>query len=136
MSFEVEGNLYRKFDTEQKTDSFRAREFVLQIEGQYPQLIKFQLTQDRCDLIDAYDEGNQLKVHFDLRGREWNDKYFTNLNAWRVEAAEQGAAAAAPVQQSSGGGSSAGGPAPAPPMTEVPAGAGQPNIDFDDDIPF
>ncbi len=136
MSFEVEGNLYRKFDTEQKTDSFRAREFVLQIEGQYPQLIKFQLTQDRCDLIDAYDEGNQLKVHFDLRGREWNDKYFTNLNAWRVEAAEQGAAAAAPAQQSSGGGSSAGGPAPAPPMTEVPAGAGQPNIDFDDDIPF
>jgi hypothetical protein len=136
VSFEVEGNLYRKFDTEQKTDSFRAREFVLQIEGQYPQLIKFQLTQDRCDLIDAYDEGNQLKVHFDLRGREWNDKYFTNLNAWRVEAAEQGAAAAAPAQQSSGGGSSAGGPAPAPPMTEVPAGAGQPNIDFDDDIPF
>ena len=136
MSFEVEGNLYRKFDTEQKTDSFRAREFVLQIEGQYPQLIKFQLTQDRCDLIDAYDEGNHLKVHFDLRGREWNDKYFTNLNAWRVEAAEQGAAAAAPVQQSCGGGSSAGGPAPAPPMTEVPAGAGQPNIDFDDDIPF
>lgn len=134
MSFEVEGNLYRKFDTEQKTDSFRAREFVLQIEGQYPQLIKFQLTQDRCDLIDAYDEGNQLKVHFDLRGREWNDKYFTNLNAWRVEAAEQGAGAAAPAQQ--GSGSSAGGPAPAPPMTEVPAGAGQPNIDFDDDIPF
>ena len=60
MSFEVEGKLHRKFDTEQKTDSFRAREFVLEIEGQYPQMVKFQLTQDRCDLIDAYDEGLSL----------------------------------------------------------------------------
>lgn len=135
MSFEVDGKLYRKFDTEQKTDSFRAREFVLEIEGQYPQLIKFQLTQDRCDLIDAYDEGNQLKVHFDLRGREWNDKYFTNLNAWRVEAASEDASAPAPAQKTRAA-APGGGPAPAPPMTEVPAGAGQPNIDFDDDIPF
>jgi len=63
VSFEVEGKLHRKFDTEQKTDSFRAREFVLEIEGQYPQMVKFQLTQDRCDLIDAYDEGNQLKAN-------------------------------------------------------------------------
>jgi hypothetical protein len=135
VSFEVDGKLYRKFDTEQKTDSFRAREFVLEIEGQYPQLIKFQLTQDRCDLIDAYDEGNQLKVHFDLRGREWNDKYFTNLNAWRVEAASEDASAPAPAQKTRAA-APGGGPAPAPPMTEVPAGAGQPNIDFDDDIPF
>jgi len=122
VSFEVDGKLYRKFDTEQKTDSFRAREFVLEIEGQYPQLIKFQLTQDRCDLIDAYDEGNQLKVHFDLRGREWNDKYFTNLNAWRVEAASEDASAPAPAQKTRAA-APGGGPAPAPPMTEVPAGA-------------
>lgn len=140
MSFEVEGKLHRKFDTEQKTDSFRAREFVLEIEGQYPQMVKFQLTQDRCDLIDAYDEGSQLMVHFDLRGREWNDKYFTNLNAWRVEAAQDGASAPPAAQKKAGAGAQGatppGGPAPAPPMTEVPAGAGQPNIDFDDDIPF
>jgi len=132
VSFEVEGKLHRKFDTEQKTDSFRAREFVLEIEGQYPQLVKFQLTQDRCDLIDAYDDGNQLKVHFDLRGREWNDKFFTNLNAWRIEPAQEGAS----VEGKQPAAGATGGPAPAPPMTEVPAGAGQPNIDFDDDIPF
>ncbi len=112
---------------------------MLEIEGQYPQLVKFQLTQDRCDLIDAYDEGSQLMVHFDLRGREWNDKYFTNLNAWRVEAAQEGASAPPAAQKASaaaGSTAAVGGPAPAPPMTEVPAGAGQPNIDFDDDIPF
>jgi len=89
MSFEIEGKLYKKFDTESKTASFQAREFVILIsEDNYPQHIKFQLTQDRCALIDDFEEGKTIKVHFDLRGREWNDKYFTNLNAWRIEKGE------------------------------------------------
>ena len=89
MSFEVDGKLHKKFDTEQKTDSFRAREFVIEIQsGNYPQFIKFQLTQDRCDLLDAHQEGSMLKVYFDLRGREWNEKYFINLNAWRIDSKE------------------------------------------------
>ena len=81
--------MHKKFETEQKTESFQAREFVLLLEdSQYPQHIKFQLTQDRCGLLDPYNEGDQLKVYFDLRGREWNGKYFTNLNAWKLEAAQ------------------------------------------------
>jgi hypothetical protein len=87
MSFEVEGKLYKKFDTENKTASFQAREFVIETEGTYPQYVKFQLTQDRCGAIEEYNEGENIKVHFDLRGREWNGKYFTNLNAWRIERA-------------------------------------------------
>jgi hypothetical protein len=85
MAFETEGILYKVFETENKTASFQAREFVIKHEGDYPQLIKFQLTQDRCDLIQKYETGQKIKVHFDLRGREWNDKFFTNLNAWRIE---------------------------------------------------
>jgi len=90
MSFEVEGRLHKKFDTENKTDTFQVRDFVIEINsGNYPQFIKFQLTQDRCAIVDPFDEGDHLNVHFDLRGREWNEKYFTNLNAWRVEKAEK-----------------------------------------------
>lgn len=86
MAFEVEGKLYRKFDTEQKSASFQAREFVLEVpDGNYPQLIKFQLVQDRCNLLDVFSEGDFLKVSFDLRGREWNGKYLTNLNAWKLD---------------------------------------------------
>lgn len=93
-SFEIEGKLLRKYDTENKSQSFQAREFVLEIpDGNYPQFIKFQLTQDRCAAIDAHQEGEQVKVHFDLRGREWQGKYFTNLNAWRIEKAAASAAA-------------------------------------------
>jgi single-strand DNA-binding protein len=102
MSYEAEGRLVKKFDTENKTSTFQAREFVIEVvSGNYPQFVKFQLTQDRCALVDPFDEGDQIKVHFDLRGREWNDKYFTNLNAWRIEQA--GAAEAAPANSKEDG---------------------------------
>ncbi len=88
MAFEVEGKLHRLFPTEQKSTSFMAREFVLEIpDGNYPQLVKFQAVQDRCASLDSFREGERIKVSFDLRGREWNGKYFTNLNAWRVDKA-------------------------------------------------
>lgn len=84
-SFGIQGKLRKVFPAENKSGSFQAREFVIEVEsGQYSQLIKFQLTQERCDLIDSYSEGEEIQVHFDLRGREWDGKYFTNLNAWRL----------------------------------------------------
>ncbi len=90
MAFEVEGKLYKKFDTTQVTDSFKKREFVLEIEdGAYPQVIKFQLVQGNCDKLDPYNEGDQVKVTFNLRGREYSKdgrtSYFTNLDAWRLD---------------------------------------------------
>lgn len=86
MSFEIEGKLHKKYDTEKKSGTFQAREFVLLVEdGQYPNYIKFQLVQDRVTILDGIEEGATIKVHFDLRGREWQGKYFTNLQAWRIE---------------------------------------------------
>lgn len=88
MSFEVEGRLHRVFPTESRSEKFQTREFVLEVaDGNYPQLIKFQAVQDRCSMLDRFNEGDQVKVSFDLRGREWNGKYLTNLNAWRMEGA-------------------------------------------------
>jgi hypothetical protein len=88
MSFEIEGKLHRKFEVENKTATFQTREFVLEVNtNNYMQYIKFQLTQDRCGVIDPFNQGDRVKVHFDLRGREWNEKYFTNLNAWKIEKA-------------------------------------------------
>ena len=116
MSFEIEGDIVKIFDTEKKTDTFQAREFVIKTEGQYPQFIKFQLTQDRCDIVDKYNVDQRVKVSFDLRGREWNEKYFTNLNAWRIDQAQaateavtenaDGSAPFQPIEQASGTGES------------------------------
>ena len=105
MSFEISGKLIRKYPTESKSDKFQAREFVIEIpSGQYPEFIKFQLTQERCSLLDSYNEGDEIKAHFDLKGREWQGKYFTNLNCWRIEQstgteAGNGSTTAAPTAQ-------------------------------------
>lgn len=89
-TFEIIGKLHKKFDTEQKTASFSAREFVIELnENNYVNYVKFQLTQDRCNLIDSVEEQEEIAVNFDLRGREWQGKYFTNLNAWRVRKLDQ-----------------------------------------------
>jgi hypothetical protein len=96
----VEGRLLKKFETEQVSATFKKREFVIETEGQYPQPVKFDLTQDRCVILDNYQEGQRVKVSFNLRGREWNGKYFTDLNAWRLELAG-GAAQPAAVKPAS-----------------------------------
>ncbi|RMG82567.1 MAG: DUF3127 domain-containing protein [Bacteroidetes bacterium] len=120
MAFEIEGRLHKKFDTENKTDTFQAREFVIEIkDGNYPQFIKFQLTQDRCGAIDPFNEGDTIKVHFDLRGREWNGRYFTNLNAWRIE----------PVNATQST------PPPAAPG-DFPSVEDEPALPSSDDLPF
>ena len=120
-SFTQSGILIKVYDAETK-GNFKTREFVIQIEnGQYPQFAKFQLTQDRCDLIEPYIDGTCIKVHFDLRGREWQGKYFTNLNAWRIESEEAAIPAPTNTVQS----------APAPVQPEP--GTVQPEAD---DLPF
>ena len=126
MSFEIEGTLHKKYDTEKKSERFQAREFVLLVEdGSYPQYIKFQLTQDRCNVIDDAEEGQMIKVHFDLRGREWNGKYFTNLNAWRIEQPSLGGNSG--NSGSSGGDSSDG---------SFPSASDEPQMEMNDELPF
>ncbi len=129
MGYKAEGKVVKIFDAEQKSASFQAREFVIEVaDGQYPQMVKFQLVQDKCALVDDYSEGDNIEVEFDLRGREWNGKYFTNLQAWRINRAGEGGG------ESQGGG----GQQYQPSKSAAPAAAATTSgsNDFDDDIPF
>jgi len=125
MAYQAEGVLHKVFDTEQKSDKFRTREFILEIsESQYPQLIKFQLTQDKCEIIDDYSAGDVLTIHFDLRGREWNERFFTNLQCWKIETASgTSSESESPVDR-------------APSPTKQPTANAQQNAFDDEDIPF
>ncbi|MBS1560575.1 MAG: DUF3127 domain-containing protein [Bacteroidetes bacterium] len=122
-SYEAVGTLHVVMDTQQVKDTFRKRDFVLEMQdGNYPQHIKFQVTQDRCQLLDTFKVGQQVKVLFNLRGRPFQSKtgetvYFTNLEAWRIEPAQAGTGPAQDYSQ-------------IPPAASGPATA-----DFDD-VPF
>ena len=127
MALDIIGKLHKIFDVEQKTESFKAREFVIETSGEYPQFVKFQATQERCAMVDTFKEGDMIKVHFDLRGREWQGKYFTNINAWKIEAAS-GASESSPAQEYS-----------APQASQAVSSPSTQNIDARedlDDLPF
>lgn len=81
---------------QQSFDSgFTKREFVVTTEDdRYPQEIKFECVKDKVSLLDNVQSGHRVKVTFDLRGNEYNDRYYVNLTAWRVESAGDSGGAA------------------------------------------
>jgi hypothetical protein len=108
------------------TNGFRKRELVVTTEEQYPQHIMIEFVQDKTDLLNSYQVGQNVKVSINLRGREWlnpqgETKYFNSIQGWRVENVD---AAAAGTDM--------------PPMP--PADAFEPATDFKeedhDDLPF
>jgi len=78
---------------------FTKREFVIKTtdDGEYPQDIKFELVKDKTALVDKYKLGDKVTVHFNVRGREYNEKYYVNLVAWRLEGPETAVAQQAPA---------------------------------------
>jgi len=93
---EVVGQLKLKYDTQKVSDKFQKRDFVLatDLSTPYPQYVSFQVTQDKCTILDSFNQGDEIRVQFNLRGREWNGpqgiKYFNTLEAWRIERAAGG----------------------------------------------
>lgn len=94
MGYELTGKLIVKFDTAQRTETFKVREFVVEkteeINGKaISNYIKFQCVQDRTNIIDRVNTGDEIKVYFNIKGTKWDKDgriaFFTNLDAWRVE---------------------------------------------------
>ncbi len=86
MALELTGKLIAKFEEQQISEKFKKREFVIETsENNFTEQIKFELVQDRTDIIDPYKIGDDIKISFNLKGRKWNDKYFVNVQAWRIE---------------------------------------------------
>ena len=87
---QVAGKLVVINPTQVVSEKFSKRTFVVETADQYPQQIEFQLTQDKCDYLDAYKVGEQVNVSINIRGRAWNNpqgetKYFNTLEAWKIE---------------------------------------------------
>ena len=129
-SFEVQGVIHSVEETKTfGNNGFTKREFVVKLSGEgenadYPNYVALELIKDKCALMDQYQIGDEVNVHFNLGGRLWNspgkpEKCFTSLQAWRVER----------LGASSGqfGGGQQFGSAPAP---------SQAFDNFDDDVPF
>lgn len=94
MSYELTGKLIAKYDTVQRTENFKTREFVIEksddINGRtIVNYAKFQCVQDKTAMIDRANIGDNVKVYFNIKGSRWErdgkTNYITNLDAWRME---------------------------------------------------
>ncbi len=118
MAYDLTGTVKLIQDEQTFGSGFRKREMVVTVEeGKYPQEINLEFVQDKVSLLDTLQVGQKVTVSFDIRGREYNGRYFNNLQGWKIEA---GTSSTTNDQQR--------------PVFENSAPA---NLDdFDDDIPF
>lgn len=114
------GRVHEIFETQTIGESFQKREFVVETDDKYPQLVKLEFVQDAVTKLDGLSKGQPIEVAFNIRGREWTSpknevKYFVTLQAWRIST----------LQQSES-------PAPMPATTEAPPA----DAFADDSLPF
>lgn len=119
MAYELTGKVKLLQEPQTFASGFTKREMVVTVEdGKYPQEINLEFLQDKISLLDNLSEGQDVKVFFDIRGREYNGRYFNNLVGWKIEAEDGGSSAPAEDDRP-----------PLPDDSEAPG-------EFDDDIPF
>lgn len=124
MAFEITGKVIEVAPVNQVSDKFKKREFVIERKeaggsAVFVDFIKFQLVQDRCDLINDTFMNEEVKVMFNIRGNKWERdgkvNYFTNLDAWKIDRVQSGKSD----------------PNPVPPVNDMPA-----DVNDIDDLPF
>ncbi len=92
MGIETKGIIHTIYETKHVSDKFTKREFVVETSDnpKYPQFILFQITGDKVSQLDGLNAGDEVRVDFQVRGREWRSpsgdvKYFNSLDCWKVE---------------------------------------------------
>jgi len=127
--YEAAGKIKLISDTQSFPSGFTKREFVVTTSNdKFPQDLKFEVVKDKCSLLDSYQSGQEVQVTFDIRGNEYNGKYYVSLSCWKIQAAD----GSAEPSRSSGGssrGQTTGSAEPA--LSDL-----RKDDDFDDDVPF
>ena len=127
---ELQGTIKKLTELQTFPSGFQKRELILQTEEQYPQPISIEFLQDKIGLLDTVNEGEQVKIGINIRGREWTSpqnevKYFNSIVGWRIE--KISGSSVEPTQATHASGSTAA-PAAANPFAD--------ENDDDDGLPF
>lgn len=122
--YEATGKIKLISDTQSFPSGFSKREFVVTTgDSKYPQDLKFEVVKDKCAVLDNFREGQDVVVNFDIRGNEYNGKYYVNLSCWKLTGGKGSPASDEYSQE-------------VPTQSEPSAEDLRNTEDFDDDIPF
>lgn len=127
--YEAVGQIKLISETQSFPSGFSKREFVVTTgHDKYPQDLKFEVVKDKCAMLDSFEAGQDVQVSFDIRGNEYNGKYYVNLSCWKIQAAD---GAAEPARAAKPAARSQGNASPEPTTDDL-----RNEDDFDDDVPF
>ena len=85
--YEAAGKIKVINQTQTFPSGFTKREFVVTTaHDKFPQDLKFEVVKDKCSMLDAFEVGQDVQISFDIRGNEYNGKYFVNLSCWKIQA--------------------------------------------------
>lgn len=83
---EVIGKIIVINDTESVgTNGFEKRLIVVETDEQYPQKVPVDFVQGKVNMLDDYLLGEKVKVSVNVRGNEYNGKYYVSLQGWKIE---------------------------------------------------
>ena len=89
MSLQIKGKVQKILQPESGVSragkEWKKQEFVIETEEQYPRKICFTLFNDKSSLVEDLSAGEEVEVSFNVESREYNGKWFHNLNAWKIE---------------------------------------------------
>ena len=85
MSYEIKGTIIKLYDKQTIKETFEKREFVIRTNEDYPQEIKFEVTQKMVPLLDEHAEGDEVVANFNIKGKENKGSYWNNLSVWRIK---------------------------------------------------
>jgi len=83
--YEIEGTIKLVFDKQTFDSGFTKREFVVTTDEKFPQDVKIECIKDKCDLLEQIEAGDKVKASFNIRGNEYKERYYVNLQAWKLE---------------------------------------------------
>jgi len=84
MELKLEGKIKLINQTQTWDSGFSKREFVITTIEQYPQDVKFEAVKDKATALDFFNVGDNVDVSFNVRGNEFNGKYYVSLQAWKI----------------------------------------------------
>lgn len=89
MSLQVKGKVQQILKPESGVSragkEWKKQEFVIETEEQFPRKICFTLFNDKSALVEGISTGEEIEVSFNVESREYNGKWFHNINAWKIE---------------------------------------------------
>lgn len=91
MSMQVKGTLLQILKPESGVSKagkeWKKMDFVIETNEQFPKKVCFTLFGDKTSLIEGIAEGSEIEVFFSLESRDFNGKWYHNINAWKIEQA-------------------------------------------------